>query len=149
MAEGRFRDPGVIPSVLRLNQNTKSYHEHHVYVLLHVVNEKLNFIALILKLSSNLFLVQILFCIAQLTIVILIQLHLSLFIFFLIPVARTSHMLCLAHAARAQRRPTVATVSHTLRINLNHKLCPPRTPLARCLVALQTKGRHLFPHATL
>ena len=49
----------VTPSVLRLNQNTKPCHEHHVYVLLHVVNEKLNFIALILKLSSNLFLVQV------------------------------------------------------------------------------------------
>ena len=49
----------VTPSVLRLNQNIKPCHEHHVYVLLHVVNEKLNFIALILKLSSNLFLVQV------------------------------------------------------------------------------------------
>ena len=49
----------VTPSVLRLNQNTKPCHEHHVYALLHVVNEKLNFIALILKLSSNLFLVQV------------------------------------------------------------------------------------------
>ena len=51
----------VTPSVLHLNQNTKPYHKHHVYVLLHVVNEKLNFIALILKLSSNLFLVQVFF----------------------------------------------------------------------------------------
>ena len=113
--------------MLRLNQNTKPYHEHHVYVLLHVVNEKLNFIALILKLGSNLFLVQIISSTAQLIIVILIQLHLSLFIFFLIPVARTRHMLCLAHAARAQRRPTVAIASHTLHINLNHKLYPLRT----------------------
>ena len=67
-----------------------------------MVNEKLNFIVLILKLSSNLFLVQILSSTAQLTIVILIQLHLSLFIFFIIPVARTRHILCLAYAARAQ-----------------------------------------------
>ena len=42
--------------MLRLNQNIKPCHEHHVYVLLHVVKEKLNFNALILKLSSNLFL---------------------------------------------------------------------------------------------
>ena len=97
------RRASVTPSVLRFNQNTKPYYKHHIYVLLHVVNEKLNFIALILKLSSNLFLVQILSSTAQLTIVILIQLHLSLFIFFLIPVARTRQMLCLAHAARAQR----------------------------------------------
>ena len=135
--------------MLRLNQNTKPYHEHHVYVLLHVVNEKLNFIALILKLNSNLFLVQILSSTAQLIIVILIQLHLSLFIFFLIPVARTRHMLCLAHAARAQRRSIVATVSHTLRVNITHKLGPLSTPLARCLVALQMKVRHIFHMSAL
>ena len=64
----------VTPSVLRLNQNTKPYHEHHVYVLLHVINGKLNFIALILKLSSNLLLDQILSSTAQFTIVILMQL---------------------------------------------------------------------------
>ena len=61
-ADHRVEENGVgfvTPLVLRLNQNTKSYHEHHVYVLLHVVNEKLNFIVLILKLSSNLFLVQV------------------------------------------------------------------------------------------
>jgi hypothetical protein len=48
-------------------------------------NEKLNFVTLILNLSSKLFLVQIFSSLAQLTIVIMIQLHLLLFIFFLIP----------------------------------------------------------------
>ena len=87
-ADHRVEENGVgfvTPLVLRLNQNTKPYHEHHVYVLLHVVNEKLNFIALILELSSNLFLVQILSSTTQLTIVILIQLHLSLFHLLLDP----------------------------------------------------------------
>ena len=69
----------VTPSVLRFNQNTKPCHEYHVYVLLHVVNEKLNFIALILKLNSNLLLDQILSNTAQFIIVILMQLQLLLF----------------------------------------------------------------------
>jgi len=88
--------------VLRLNQNTKPYHEHHVYVLLHVVNEKLNFIALILELSSNLFLVQILSSTTQLTIVILIQLHLSLFHLLLDPRSTPQH------TRRASPRSTFA-----------------------------------------
>ena len=44
----------------------------------------------------------------------------------------------------AHDRPTAA--SHMLCINLTHKPGPLTTPFARCSVALQMKGRHIFPH---
>jgi hypothetical protein len=50
----------VTPLVLPRKQLTKPRHEHHVYVSMWQ-NEKLNFVALILKLSSKLFLVQVFF----------------------------------------------------------------------------------------
>ena len=42
-----------------------------------------------------------------------------------------------------------AAASHTLRINLTHKLGPLSTPFARCLVALQMKDRHILHAAAL
>ena len=140
----------VTPSVLRLNQNTKPYHEHHVYVLLHVVNGKLNFIALILKLSSNLLLKQILSSTAQFTIVILMQLQLLLFFSSLIFHARTRYsqarearfsiffgetqcfLLCRVKQVKLAAHDRSTATSHTLRINLMHKLGPLSTPFARC-----------------
>ena len=132
-----------------------------------MVNEKLNFIALILKLSSNFILVQILYSIAQFTIVILIQLQLLLFFSSLISHARTRHsqarearfstffgetqcfLLCRVKQVKLAPHDRPAAASHMLHHNLNHKLCPLRTPLARCSVALQMKVRPIFPHGRL
>ena len=153
----------VTPSVLCFNQNTKPYHEHHVYVLLHMVNGKLNFIALILKLSSNLLLDQILSNTAQFIIVILMQLQLLLFFSSLISHTRTRHsqarearfsiffgetqcfLLCRVKQVKlvAHDRPTAT--SHMLRINLTHKLGSLSTPFAHCSVALRMLCREWEP----
>ena len=117
--------------VLCLNQNTKPYHEHHVYVLLYMVNEKLNFIALILELSSNLFLVQILSSTTQLTIVIMIQLHLSPFHLLLDPRSMPQH------TRRASPRSTFAVpftgmFRHSVITSPCHEWRVRQQPLACC-----------------
>ena len=56
-------------------------------------------------------------------------------------------LLCRVKQVNLAAHDRPAAASHTLHINLNHKLCPLRTPLARCSVALQMKVRHIFPHA--
>jgi hypothetical protein len=89
-------------------------------------NKKLNFVALILNFSSNLFLVQIFSSTTQLIIVVLIQLHLVLFIFFLISWSRSQHTRTLAvhlagklqgHYFAVSCKASSAEPSHTLRIN--------------------------------
>jgi hypothetical protein len=110
-------------------------------------NEKLNFVALILDLSSNLFLVQIFSGTAQLTIVILIQLSLAIHLLSNSLITLTAHCrasprhtLAVRLASKLQChyfavscKASSAAALHTLHINLTQS--KPAEHAARSLLA--------------